>query len=197
MLRASLCNARQRPNERSRMNYCSACGGGIRLRVPAGDNRERFVCDACDMVHYINPKIVTGTLPVANGAVLLCRRAIEPRKGRWTLPAGFLEMGETTPAGAMRETLEEANAEVEIDGLYTVFNLPHISQIYFFFRARLLGGFAAGEETLEARLFEQEQVPWDELAFPVITQTLRHYFQDRTTGHFPVRMEDIVVRRRG
>lgn len=177
------------------MNYCSACGGSVRLRVPPGDNRERFVCDACGMVHYVNPKIVTGTLPVANGAVLLCRRAIEPRKGRWTLPAGFLEMGETTPAGAMRETLEEANAKVEIDGLYTVFNLPHISQIYFFFRARLLGSFAAGEETLEARLFEQSQVPWDELAFPVVTQTLRHYFEDRTTGHFPVRMEDIVVSR--
>lgn len=177
------------------MNYCSACGGSVRLRVPQGDNRERFVCDACEMVHYVNPKIVTGTLPIANGAVLLCRRAIEPRKGRWTLPAGFLEMGETTAAGAMRETLEEANAEVEIDGLYTVFNLPHISQIYFFFRARLLGGFAAGEETLETRLFEQGQVPWDALAFPVVTQTLRHYFEDRTKGHFPVRMEDIVVSR--
>lgn len=178
------------------MNYCSACGGAVRLRVPEGDNRERFVCDDCGMVHYVNPKIVTGTLPVANGAVLLCRRAIEPRKGRWTLPAGFLELGETAPAGAARETLEEANAEVAIDGLYTIFNLPHISQIYLFFRARLLGSFAAGDETLEARLFERGEVPWDELAFPVVTQTLRHYFHDRVEGRYPVRMEDIVVRPR-
>ncbi|MYE23726.1 MAG: NUDIX hydrolase [Gammaproteobacteria bacterium] len=177
------------------MNYCSACGGRVRLRVPQGDNRERFVCDDCGMVHYVNPKVVTGTLPVQNGAVLLCRRAIEPRKGRWTLPAGFLELGETAPAGAARETLEEANAEVAIDGLYTIFNLPHISQIYLFFRARLLGSFAAGEETLEARLFEQGEVPWDELAFPVVAQTLRHYFRDREEGRYPVRMEDIVVHR--
>lgn len=178
------------------MSYCSTCGGSVSLRIPDGDNRERFVCDACGVIHYQNPRIVTGTLPVWNDGVLLCRRAIEPRMGRWTLPAGFLEMGETAPDGAARETREEANADVEIEGLYTVFNLPHISQIYLFFRARLVGGvFSAGSETLEARLFGQDDVPWDELAFPVITHTLRHYFADRVEGRFPVRMEDIVIRR--
>lgn len=176
------------------MNYCSACGGAIARRIPPGDNRERFVCQRCDAVHYVNPKIVAGCLAAWNGAVLLCRRGIEPRKGLWTLPAGFLELGETTFAGAVRETLEEANASVEVDGLYTVFNLPHISQVYFFFRAQLTDGrFAPGDETLDARLFEEHEIPWERLAFPVVTATLRHYFADRARGDYPVRMEDIVV----
>ena len=183
-------------NAGRRMTYCSSCGSRVSLRVPDGDNRERYVCDACGVIHYQNPRVVTGTLPVWNDGVLLCRRAIEPRKGRWTLPAGFLEMGETASDGAARETREEANAEVEIEGLYTVFNLPHISQIYLFFRARLIdGAFSAGNETLEARLFDHSEVPWDDLAFPVITNTLRHYFADRARGQYPVRTEDIVIRR--
>ncbi len=178
------------------MNYCSACGGSIARRVPPGDNRERFVCQRCEIVHYINPKVVTGCLPVWDGAVLLCRRAIEPRKGLWTLPAGFLEVGETTVAGAVRETLEEANAKVQPDGLYTIFNLPHISQVYLFFRARLVDDrFAPGDESLDVRLFEEADIPWQRLAFPVVTSTLRHYFSDRSRGDYPVRMEDIIVQR--
>lgn len=180
------------------MNYCSACGSTVTRRVPPGDNRPRYVCDRCDAVHYVNPKMVAGCLVAADGAVLLCRRGIEPRKGLWTLPAGFLELGETTAEGALRETREEANAEVEIDGLYTVFNLPHISQVYFFFRASFRGAkdaFAPGEETLETRLWREREIPWRQLAFPVVTNTLRHYFADRPSGRFPVRMEDIAATR--
>ena len=177
------------------MKFCSACGGAVVSRIPPGDNRERFVCETCCAIHYVNPKIVTGCLVERDGAVLLCRRAIEPRKGLWTLPAGFLELGETTAQGAARETLEEANAKVEIEDLYTVFNLPHISQVYVFFRARLIDGFSAGAETTDAKLFEEDDIPWQQLAFPVVTNTLRHYFADRPSACFPVRMEDIVVPR--
>ncbi len=179
------------------MNFCSACGGVIVSRIPAGDNRERFVCQRCATIHYVNPKIVTGCLVVQDGAVLLCRRGIEPRKGLWTLPAGFLELGETTADGALRETREEANAHVELHGLYTIFNLPHISQVYFFFRAELVdGAFSPGEETVDVRLFEESEVPWPQLAFPVVANTLRHYFADRRRGDYPVRMEDIRIERR-
>ena len=178
------------------MNFCSACGGTIALRVPPGDNRERFVCERCATIHYVNPKIVTGCMAVRDGAVLLCRRSIEPRKGLWTLPAGFLELGETTLDGALRETWEEARANVEPRGLYTVFNLPHISQVYFFFRAELRdGGFAPGEETTAVALFEEAEIPWSELAFPVVTNTLRHYFTDRLRDDYPVRVEDIIIDR--
>ena len=149
------------------------------------------------MIHYQNPKVVTGTLPIVDNRVLLCRRAIDPRKGLWTLPAGFLELGETTEEGAVRETWEEACARAEIDGLYTVFNLPHISQIYMFFRAHLpVPEFRAGEETLEAELFDESSIPWSELAFPVVTKTLEHFFRDRTIGDYPVRIEDIRFHRR-
>ena len=179
------------------MNFCSVCGGPIVRRVPPGDNRERFVCRRCETIHYVNPKIVTGCLPVHDRAVLLCRRGIEPRKGLWTLPAGFLELGETTLAGALRETREEACATVDPLGLYTVFNLPHISQVYLFYRARLTDdGFSPGEETTDVALFNEQDIPWDALAFPVITNTLRHYFSDRRSGDFPVRVEDILIKRR-
>ena len=177
-----------------RMKFCSACGGLVVRKVPSGDNRERFVCETCGAVHYVNPKVVSGCLVTHEGAVLLCRRAIQPGKGLWTLPAGFLELGETIAQGAARETFEEANAKVEIDGLYTVFSLPHISQIYVFFRARLLDGkFAAGAETADAKLFDEHEIPWQDLAFPVVTKTLRHYFADRSSGQFPVYAEDIVL----
>ena len=155
------------------------------------------MCERCGAIHYVNPKIVAGCLVVHDTAVLLCRRGIEPRKGLWTLPAGFLELGETTLDGARRETWEEARAKVEPLGLYTLFNLPHISQVYLFYRARLAeGGFAAGEETTDVRLFEEDAIPWDELAFPVVTNTLRHYFSDRRRDDYPVRAEDIVIERR-
>lgn len=178
------------------MKFCSNCGSRVTSKVPAGDNRERFVCDQCDTVHYSNPRIVAGCLPVWEERVLLCRRAIDPRAGRWTLPAGFLENGETVIAGAARETMEEANASVVNLDLYTVFSLPHISQIYLFFRAELKDGrFSAGFESTEVRLFEETEVPWEELAFPVIQQTLEHYFADRVTGIYPVRSQDIIVDR--
>lgn len=178
------------------MKYCSQCAAPVALTIPEGDTRHRFVCVTCATVHYQNPRIVTGCLPVWDDRVLLCRRAISPRSGYWTLPAGFLENGETCEAGAARETREEARAEVRIDGLYTVFSLPHISQIYLFFRARLIDErFAAGAETLEARLFTRSEIPWDDLAFPVITKTLEHYFDDRGRGAFPVRSEAIFIKR--
>jgi ADP-ribose pyrophosphatase YjhB (NUDIX family) len=174
------------------MKFCSSCGAAVAVRVPAGDNRERFVCEACGTIHYQNPKIVTGCLPIHQDRVLLCRRAIAPRSGLWTLPAGFLENGETSSQGAVRETFEEACANVAVEGLYTVFNLPHISQIYMFFRATLLDlDFRPGYESTDVRLFHEREVPWDELAFPVISETLRRFFEDRTTGLFPVHVGDI------
>jgi len=175
------------------MKFCSHCGEPVRIGVPAGDNRPRHICDACSTVHYHNPKIVTGCIPVWEDKVLLCRRAIEPRHGLWTVPAGFMENGETTYQGAIRETLEEANARVSIEDLYMTVNLPHIDQVYMLFRARLLDlEFSPGEESLEVELFTREQVPWDRLAFPTVALTLKQFFADRDKGAFPARMADIV-----
>jgi ADP-ribose pyrophosphatase YjhB (NUDIX family) len=177
------------------MKFCSECGSEVSFKIPSGDNRERHVCDSCGVIHYINPRIIAGTLPVYEDKILLCRRAIEPRKGFWTLPAGFMENGETTEQAAARETIEEAEAKVHIHGLYTVFNLPHISQVYLFFRADVIGGLhGAGEESLETALFEEQDIPWKELAFPTIYRTLKLYFDDRKTQQFPVRIEDIEPR---
>lgn len=175
------------------MKYCSVCGAGVRIGVPAGDNRERYICDACGTIHYHNPKIVAGCIATWEDKVLLCRRAIEPRYGRWTVPAGFMENGETTYQGAARETLEEANARVAVDALYMTVNLPHINQVYMLFRARLLDlDFSPGEESLEVGLFTQHEIPWRELAFPTITLSLERFFADRESGVFPARMADIV-----
>jgi ADP-ribose pyrophosphatase YjhB (NUDIX family) len=165
----------------------------VDLRIPAGDNRPRFICSSCNTIHYQNPKIVTGCIPQWEDRVLLCKRAIEPRFGLWTLPAGFLENGETTHQGAARETLEEANARVSIEGLFSLFNLPHIDQVYMIFRGRLLDlEFGAGEESLEVALFPESQIPWDRIAFPVIQQTLQLYFRDRKAGAFQVHSGDMV-----
>lgn len=178
------------------VNYCSACGQPVTRRIPPGDDRERFICDACGAIHYQNPKIVTGCLAVHADRVLLCKRAIAPRAGLWTLPAGFLENGETTSEGAVRETREEACANVTVHGLYTLFNLPHISQIYMFFRAELVDlDFRAGPESEDVQLFSEVDIPWGNLAFPVVRDTLRHYFEDRRSGAFPVRIGDIIVKR--
>ena len=169
------------------MRFCSQCGSArIELRVPDGDTLSRFVCAACSTVHYQNPKVVVGCLPEWEGRVLLCRRAIEPRHGLWTLPAGFLENGETILAGALRETLEEARARVEIGSLYTMISLPQISQVYVMFRARLLDlDFGPGPESLEVRLFDEHEIPWEEIAFRTIGRTLRSFFLDRKLGAFP------------
>ncbi|MEQ6886011.1 NUDIX hydrolase [Salicola sp. Rm-C-2C1-2] len=176
------------------MQYCSSCGAGVAFRIPQGDDRERHVCENCGIIHYINPRIVAGTLPVWDERILLCRRAIEPRYGFWTLPAGFMENGETTTEAALRETLEEAEARVELDGLYAVLNVPHIDQVHMYFRARLIDGqFGAGPESLETALFRESEIPWEELAFPTVTETLNRYFSDRnaTGEHFEVMVDDI------
>ena len=179
------------------IKFCSACGSDrIEFRVPEGDNLPRFVCAACDAIHYQNPKVVVGCLPEWDEQVLLCRRAIEPRHGLWTLPAGFLENGETIAAGAIRETVEEAGARVAIGDLYTMISLPHISQIYMMFRARLLDlDFGPGPESLEVRLFHEDEIPWEELAFRTIVRTLRTYFLDRKLGTFPMRLS-VLERKR-
>ncbi len=179
------------------MKFCPECAQPISLLVPQGDNRERFVCLNCDIVHYQNPRIVAGTLPIHNGQVLLCKRAIEPRKGYWTLPAGFMENGETTEQGALRETLEEANARVIKPQLYTMIAVPHISQVHIFFYAELADlDFSAGEESLEVKLFLEKDIPWQELAFPTVSTTLRRYFSDRkeknTSSALPTHVFDIT-----
>ena len=167
------------------MNYCSACGARVEQRVPPGDTLPRHVCASCGTIHYENPKMVVGCIPEWKSSILLCRRAIEPRLCLWTVPAGFMENGETTAEGAARETLEEANAKVEMLGLYALFNIPHINQVYMLFRARLLDlDFSAGAESLETKLFEEEQIPWDQIAFVTVRRTLRHYFNDRRAGEF-------------
>lgn len=175
------------------MNFCSNCGGAVQLRIPSGDNLPRYVCDACQAIHYQNPKIVVGTIPEWENKILLCRRAIEPRLGLWTLPAGFMEKGETTVQAAMRETLEEASAKVEITGLYTLFNLPYIDQVYLLYRSRLLDlDFAPGDESLEVQLFSEGEIPWDQLAFRVMHETLKLYFEDQGAGAFGTHVGDIV-----
>ena len=178
------------------MKYCSSCGAPVSHRIPSGDNRHRYVCDACGAIHYENPRMVVGCLPYWDDQVLLCRRAIEPRYGLWTLPAGFMENGETTAEGAVRETLEEAGARVEIIDLYTLINVPDIDQVYLLFRARLLDlDFAPGEESLEVALFDEAHIPWDLLAFRTVHKTLKHYFEDRRCGRFPLHFGDLDRRK--
>ena len=176
----------------SAINFCSACGAPVVLRVPAGDSLPRHVCDRCNVIHYRNPKLVVGTLPVWEDQVLLCRRAIEPCYGKWTLPAGFMENHETVAAAALRETAEESGAHIELGEMYTVISVPHISQVHVIYRARLLDlAFAPGEETLEIALFREHEVPWQEIAFRTIGMTLRHYFADRRTGRYAFHTGDI------
>lgn len=170
-----------------RLNYCGDCGGEVERRIPDGDNRERDVCRKCGRIHYQNPRLVVGCIPEHGGRVLLCRRAIEPRAGFWTLPAGFLELGESTELGAVRETLEEAVARVEVISLYSLISVPNIDQIHLFFRARMLTpDFAAGQETVDAALFEEGHVPWEDLAFATVRETLLRYFDDRSRGNWGV-----------
>lgn len=172
------------------MKFCSSCGETVVFKIPADDNRERFLCEHCGVIHYQNPRVVVGCLPVYEGRILMCLRAIEPRRNYWTLPAGFMENGESTEEGAARETREEACANTSNLQLYTLFDLPHISQVYMFYRADLVEGkYGVGAETLEADLYKPEDIPWDRLAFPVITRTLRYFIEDTANGSFPVRNE--------
>lgn len=178
------------------MKFCQHCAGPVSYVIPRGDDRQRHYCPACDVVFYQNPRNVVGTVPVSeDGRVLLCKRGIEPRHGKWTLPAGFMENEESTHAGAVRETMEEAGARIELGSstLYTLFNLPQINQVYLLFRASILeANLGFTEETLATKLCAESEVPWGEIAFPVVKITLEHYFRDRERQHFPVRMFDVT-----
>lgn len=175
------------------INHCTHCGEKVSLTIPQGDNRDRHVCGACGLIQYQNPKVVCGCVPVWNTRVLLCRRAIEPRLGFWTLPAGFLENGETLQHGAARETMEEAGAAIVAQELYAIYSLPRVNRVYVLFRAQLTGEdkFSVGEESLEVRLFTEPEIPWSEIAFPVIRRTLQRYFAERQSGDFPVTVETL------
>lgn len=174
------------------MAFCLKCGQQGHFVVPEGDQRERLVCQGCGHIHYENPKVICGALAIWQNKVLLCRRAIEPRYGLWTLPAGFMELHETMEEGAARETMEEAEGVAHIEQLYCMYNIPRIGQIYVLFKASLENGqFGAGSESLECALFEEHEIPWDALAFPSIERTLKHYFNDRKTGQFTVHLETI------
>lgn len=174
------------------MNYCSNCAQPLSYGTPPGDDRERYFCDACGTIAYQNPRMVVGALPEHEGRILMCRRAIEPCRGLWTLPAGYLENGETVTAGAIRETREEACAEIRDLSAYTLLSIPHISQIYLIFRARLANSsFEPGPESLEATLFAAGDIPWDKLAFRAIQATLRHYVKDLKKGIFTFHVGEI------
>ncbi|MBU3577367.1 NUDIX hydrolase [Polynucleobacter sp. UK-Kesae-W10] len=179
------------------MKYCSNCATTLTLKIPTDDSRLRYVCESCGAIHYQNPRNVVGSIPVYGEQVLLCRRAIEPRHGFWTLPAGFMELGESTSHGAARETLEEAGAHVEIGPLYSLLNVPHAEQVHLFYLAKMpTPTFAAGEESLEVALFHESEIPWNELAFPTVKQTLEWFFADRAAGvlngEFHVRSRDVL-----
>ncbi|QHE76764.1 NUDIX hydrolase [Hydrogenophaga sp. PBL-H3] len=182
---------------RSPAKHCRNCGTPVVMRLPDdGDTKTRAVCPACHLVHYDNPLNVVGTVPVWGDTgqyVLLCKRNIEPRFGKWTLPAGFMELNETTAEGAARETTEEAGAQFEMGEIFTLMNVARVGQVHIYYRARLLSDiFDPGHETIEARLFTEDQIPWDEIAFRTVKETLEHYFADRRQGHFGFHAFDIA-----
>ncbi|MDE2416984.1 MAG: NUDIX hydrolase [Burkholderiales bacterium] len=176
------------------IKHCRQCGTAVAYRVPDdGDTKERAVCPSCATIHYENPLNVVGTVPHWGDKVLLCKRNIEPRRGKWTLPAGFMELNETTAEGAARETDEEAGAQFEMQGLFTLLNVARVGQVHLFYRARLTSDqFSPGHETIEARLFAENEVPWDDIAFRTVKETLERYFADRRSGDFGVHTIDIV-----
>jgi ADP-ribose pyrophosphatase YjhB (NUDIX family) len=174
------------------IKYCSHCGSPVVHKVPKGDSLVRAVCEGCGHIQYQNPKIVVGCLPVFGDRILICKRAIEPRYGLWTLPAGFMENNESAPEGAAREAMEEANAKVEIEDLYTVYSVPHISQVYMMFRARLVDpDVSPGLESLEVKLVDESEIPWEAIAFAMVRRTLEHFLEDRKTGIYVPRFGDI------
>ena len=175
------------------MKFCSSCGAPVVQRVPPGDSLPRWVCDECGEIHYQNPKLIVGTIPEHEGKLLLCRRAIEPRYGYWTLPAGFMENDETAGQAALRETLEEAGARVELGAPFTLISVPRVNQVHLFYRARLLAlEFAPGEESLEVALWDEARIPWQEIAFRTVGLTLKRWFADRAGGNFGFHAEDLV-----
>jgi ADP-ribose pyrophosphatase YjhB (NUDIX family) len=174
------------------VKFCSNCAAPVARRIPPGDGLPRWVCDRCGVIHYQNPLMVVGAIPEHEGKLLLCRRAIEPRYGYWTLPAGFMENGETVAQAAQRETLEEAGARIALGEAFSMISVPYVNQVHVFFRARLLDlDLAPGEETLEARLFEEAALPWKDIAFRTVGLTLRHWLADRAAGRFGFHAEDI------
>jgi ADP-ribose pyrophosphatase YjhB (NUDIX family) len=174
------------------MKFCSHCGASLRQGIPEDDDRPRHICDSCGIIHYQHPKIIAGCLPIWGEQILLCRRAIPPRKGFWTLPAGFMEMGETLEHAASREAHEEANVSVEMQSLFSVISLPHISQVYVFFLANMTEpSFSPGRESLETQLFTEAEIPWREISFETVYRALKHYFSDRLTGQYSLHMEEI------
>ena len=179
---------------RNPIKHCKNCGAAVAYRIPDdGDTKPRAVCPACHTVHYENPLNVVGTVPYFGDRVLLCKRNIEPRKGKWTLPAGFMELDETLAEGAARETVEEAGAQFEMEDLFSILNVARVGQVHVFYRARLLNeGFDPGFETMEARLFTEADIPWDEIAFRTVRETLQLYFADRRAGRFSIHQVDIV-----
>jgi ADP-ribose pyrophosphatase YjhB (NUDIX family) len=179
---------------RSPIKHCRNCGIAVVYRIPDdGDTKERAVCPACTTIHYENPLNVVGTIPYLGDKILLCKRNIEPRFGKWTLPAGFLELGETTAQGAVRETHEEAGAQIEMEGLFSIINVARVGQVHMFYRARLLSDqFNPGYETIETQLYSEADIPWDEIAFRTVKETLELFFADRKAGHFRIHDVDIV-----
>jgi ADP-ribose pyrophosphatase YjhB (NUDIX family) len=173
---------------RSPIKHCRNCGAEVAYRLPDdGDTRQRAVCPACDTIHYENPLNVVGTVPCWGDKVLLCKRNIEPRWGKWTLPAGFMELGESTAQGAGRETDEEAGAQFELQDLLTVISVPSVGQVHLYYRAKLLSDrFDPGHETIEAKLFSEEEIPWEEISFRTVKETLECFFEDRRKGRFSV-----------
>jgi ADP-ribose pyrophosphatase YjhB (NUDIX family) len=164
------------------MRFCTSCGASLKLARPEGDDRERHVCSGCGLVHYRNPKIVVGAVCRWGDRILLCRRAIEPRAGYWTIPAGYLELGESAEEGARREAWEEARAEIEIDGLLAVYSVPEIGQVQLLFRARLLNpDVSPGIESLDVRLVDWADIPWNDLAFPTVDWVLRRSLETNGT----------------
>jgi ADP-ribose pyrophosphatase YjhB (NUDIX family) len=179
--------------QRPPIKHCKNCGTAVVYRIPDdGDTKERAVCTACFTIHYENPLNVVGTVPHWGDKVLLCKRNIEPRWGKWTLPAGFMELNETVAQGAARETQEESGAQFEMEGLFTLVNIARVGQVHIFYRARLLSDtFDPGHETIEARLFTEAEIPWEEIAFKTVKETLARYFADRRAGHFAIHAIDI------
>ena len=177
------------------MKFCSNCGNQVTHQIPDGDNRLRFVCNHCNTVHYQNPLVIVGVLPEYQQQILLCKRAIEPQKGRWTLPAGFLENDESTLDGALRECFEEANAKVIDPELYALYDIPYINQVYVFYRATLVNNaFGPSSESTEVALFSEQDIPWNELAFPVVKAVLKRYLSDRENNNFAV-IQDVITRK--
>lgn len=179
---------------RSPIKHCKNCGQVVVYRLPDdGDTRARAVCLACHTVHYENPLNVVGTIPVWNEKVLMCKRNIEPRYGLWTLPAGFMELNETVAEGAARETVEEAGAQFEMGELFSLVNVARVGQVHLFYHARLLSDqFDPGHETIEARLFTEDDIPWEEMAFRTVSETLKRFFADRRHGRFATHIFDIA-----